>query len=238
MLLSTSQTAPGSRFRSSTGWSLEFPYASERGSLCLRPAPRGRIARHSHGPFPLDGMKSGTRRHQHRRPCTLRTSTASKKYRSIHRGPPSHVLFYDDGITHAFHFQSSAGQLFVVDEDQDRLLCYKPEFRSVGGSGCIIYHKNDEEVIKKTVPGGLVCTSFSAELREAICAVEQVLERPRPHAHYRWIVDCQGICASLARFEKQHNALIHTLRRLITTLTKDTGASLDVVWISSHCGLQ
>ena len=41
-----------------------------------------------------------------------------------------------------------------------------------------------------------------------------------------------------SKFEKQDNALIHTRRCLVTSLSEDTGAFLDVVRISSHCGLQ
>ena len=54
MLLSTAQAAPRSRFRSSTGWSPEFPYASKRESLCLRPATRSRSARHLREEIPED----------------------------------------------------------------------------------------------------------------------------------------------------------------------------------------
>lgn len=123
----------------------------------------------------------------------------------------------------------------MVDEDQDRLLCHRPDFRSVGGNEGIIYDKNEEEVIKKKSGSG---TRLHVVLCGASGGLEQVLERPRADAHYRWIVDCQGICASLARFEKQDNALVHILRRLITSLTKDTGPFLDVIWMSSHFGLQ
>ena len=45
MLLLLRKLRPDPRFRSSTGWSPEFPYASERASLCLRSTPRGRSAR-------------------------------------------------------------------------------------------------------------------------------------------------------------------------------------------------
>ena len=46
MLLLPRKLRPDSRFRSSTGWSPESPYASERASLCLRSTSRGRSARH------------------------------------------------------------------------------------------------------------------------------------------------------------------------------------------------
>ena len=55
-LLLPRKLRPDPPFRSSTGWSPEFPYASERASLCLRSTPRGRSARQSAAIPPRTGF--------------------------------------------------------------------------------------------------------------------------------------------------------------------------------------
>ena len=78
--------------------------------------------------------------------------------------------------------------------------------------------------------------AFSAELQAAICACEQALADPCSNAHYRWVVDYQGVCTALSGLA-QDNTLLNKLHELITSLMNNTGGSLDIVWASSHCGL-
>ena len=160
-----------------------------------------------------------------------------RRYRLKHHKSPSHVLFYDDGDTHAVSFRERFEQLHIIDEDGDTLLCHKLSFNSAGGSGCIIYDYKMQKTTKHKVAAGVVCTPFSTELQAAICAFEHALADPCSNAHYRWAVDCQSVCTALSGLAHQDNTLLNKLHELITSLMNKTGGSLDIVWASSHCGL-
>ena len=125
-----------------------------------------------------------------------------------------------------------------MDKDADRLLCHRPEYSTAGGSGYYIQYKRRNETVGKDEPAGVVCTPFSAESRAAIHPFEHVLLSPGFRLQYRWIVDCQSICTALSTLGEKDTALLYHLRRLITDLTTRHENNLDIVWVSSHCGLE
>ena len=151
---------------------------------------------------------------------------------------PKPRAFYANGDKHAVRHSPSPDQTHVVDEDGDSLLCHKPALNTAGGSGCIIYDHRRRTTTKLKVAARLICTPFSAELRAAICAFQHARRNLQRNANYRWIVDCQGVCTALSSPAKQDNTLLNQLHQLITSLMIGTSGSLDIVWISSHCGLQ
>ena len=123
-------------------------------------------------------------------------------------------------------------------EDAEQLLCHRPQYSTVGGSGYYIQYKRQNETVGKEEPAGVVCTPFSAETRAAIHAFEHVLLSPGFRLQYRWIVDCQSICTALSTLGEEDTALLYHLRRLITDLTTRHENNLDIVWVSSHCGAE
>ena len=122
-------------------------------------------------------------------------------------------------------------------EDGDKLVCYRVIPTSVGGCGYMIHnHLSGERSLQKK-PAGLVCTPFSAEVRATIYAIREATENCPRHSRIRWMVDCQGICVAISKVEKQDSMLLYQLRRDLQAAVDGLDASTDIVWISSHCGI-
>ena len=51
------------------------------------------------------------------------------------------------------------------------------------------------------------------------------------------MVDCQGVCTALEARTPQNSSLLWKLCSIIREVTEDYNITLDIVWISSHCGI-